>query len=125
MGGRGTSSSQRVVLVTGSRDWTDRDTIRSALVEAQPSIVIHGGARGADRIADEEARKLGIHVACVDALWTYSGNAAGPLRNKAMLLLQPAKVLAFPLAGSFGTKHMVKCAEAMGIPVQRFSPWPE
>ena len=45
-----------IALFCGSRDWSDRESIR-AEVEALPpdSIVIEGGACGADRIAREEA----------------------------------------------------------------------
>jgi hypothetical protein len=45
------------LLITGSRDWTDRQVIRDALAEAwaelRPGeiVLVHGAARGADSIA--------------------------------------------------------------------------
>lgn len=80
----------RVVLVTGSRGWTDARTIRDALAAEEPDLVVAGGARGADSIAEREARGLGVHVARVEALWPKLG--AGHARNHAMVCL--ARVLA-------------------------------
>jgi len=106
-----------IALFCGSRDWTDRTKIRRDL-RALPagSIVVEGGARGADRIAREEAHELGIHVATVRALWDYYGRPAGYRRNEAMLLLQPDIVYAYPLDGP-GTAQMIRLAEDESIPV--------
>lgn len=106
-----------VALFCGSRDWSDRDSIRRDLSSLPPgSIVIEGGARGADRIAREEAQALGIHVATVGALWHSFGRAAGPRRNEAMLRLAPDVVHAYPLGGP-GTAHMLRAAEHAEIEV--------
>lgn len=54
-----------LVLVTGSRTWTDRETVHAALLDTwhdalqdgHPGItVVHGAAPGADSIADQWAR---------------------------------------------------------------------
>jgi hypothetical protein len=107
-----------VALFCGSRDWTDRERIRRDL-ESLPegSVVIEGGARGADRIAREEARELGLHVATVNALWDFYGRAAGYRRNEAMARLQPDYLYAYPLGGP-GTANMIQIAEAECIPVR-------
>lgn len=106
-----------IALFCGSRDWSDRQGIR-AEVEALPadSIVMEGGARGADRIAREEAQALGINVATVPALWRRFGRSAGPRRNEAMLRLRPDIVHAYPLGGP-GTAHMISAAERAGVEV--------
>lgn len=109
-----------IVLVCGGRDFKDCWAVTRALVEEGPipSLVIHGGAPGADRLADEVARFNGIHVAVVNALWGhYGAKAAGPLRNAAMLRLSPDKVIAFP--GGRGTENCIGQAEEVGIPVER------
>jgi hypothetical protein len=51
------------VVVTGSRNWTDGVTIRAAR-KALPkrSTVICGRALGADTIAEESARLLGLRL---------------------------------------------------------------
>jgi hypothetical protein len=49
------------------------------------SIVIHGDQRGADLIADTEARRRGFEVMAVEAAWDTFGPKAGPIRNQEML----------------------------------------
>ncbi len=106
-----------IALFCGSRDWSDRESIRAEVKALAPgSIVVEGGARGADRIAQEEARSLGIHVATVAALWRSLGRSAGPRRNEAMLRLGPDVVHAYPLGGR-GTAHMIAAAERAGVEV--------
>lgn len=111
-----------IALFCGSRDWTDREKIRRDLRSLpEGSIVVEGGAKGADRIAREEARELGIHVATVYALWDFYGRTGGRRRNDAMLLLQPEIVFAYPLGGP-GTAHMIELAEDASIPVVTRTP---
>lgn len=106
-----------VALFCGSRDWSDCEAIRRELRSLPAgSIVIEGGARGADRIAREEARSLGLHVASVPALWSRFGRSAGPRRNEAMLRLRPDVVHAFTL-GTRGTAHIIAAAERAGVEV--------
>jgi hypothetical protein len=111
-------SAPVIALFCGSREWTDRERIRRDL-ESLPegSVVIEGGARGADRIAREEAKALGIHVATVPALWDHYGRPAGYRRNEAMLRLQPDLVYAYPLDGP-GTANMIRAAEEACVPVR-------
>lgn len=111
------SDDSLVALFCGSRSWSDRGAIRRDLRALPPgSIVIEGGARGADRIAREEAEALGIHVASVPALGRRFGRSAGPRRNEAMLRLRPDVVHAYPL-GTGGTAHMIAAAERAGVEV--------
>lgn len=68
-------ADQYVVLVTGSRTWTDKDAMRdvmSAIVnEHGPDRVAfrHGTAKGADVMCDRIARQLGAHVEQRPADW--------------------------------------------------------
>jgi YspA, cpYpsA-related SLOG family len=107
-----------VALFCGSREWSDRERIRRDL-ESLPedSVVIEGGARGADRIARAEAHALGIHVATMSALWDHYGKSAGYRRNEAMARLRPDFAYAYPLGGP-GTASMIAIAEAECIPVR-------
>lgn len=112
-----------IVLVCGGRDYglTDEqsDLIHGALArlhaEHNFTVVVEGGANGVDAVANAWAQLHGIHIATVSALWPFHGKRAGPLRNIAMLLLQPKLVIAFP--GGRGTAHMVALAKQNGIPV--------
>lgn len=110
----------RKILVTGSRDWIDRDKMRSIfrwLTEAPDSdkeiLLIQGGARGADFIARDIALEFGWPVVTFPALWDKDGRyAAGPKRNRRMFdTTKPDVVWAFPLPNSKGTRDMMQYAE--------------
>lgn len=107
------------VLICGGRNFTDESLIGPVIEALDPGedVVIHGGAPGADLTAGKLARRRGVHSAVVFAHWDEHGPAAGPLRNQAMLHLDPDKVIAFP--GGRGTENCIRQAEALGIPVER------
>lgn len=105
------------VLICGGRNFSDESIIATVIRALSPDdIVIHGGAKGADLLADSFARASGIHTARVDALWGIHGPGAGPIRNGIMLTrLNPDVVIAFP--GGRGTKDCIKQAEKLAIAV--------
>lgn len=110
------------VLVCGSRDYHDRDTLFATLdrlVIENIEVVIEGEARGADTLAREWAEARNIPVLKYPADWGSYGLAAGPIRNKQMLDEgKPDLIVAFPkgkLSDTKGTKDMVKQARAAGI----------
>ena len=90
-----------LVLVTGSRSWTDRNRILEALIEAREATAIrdvmsvgpakrmalmHGACpSGADQIAAQAAEWLGWMVLSRPADWGRYGASAGPQRNLAMV----------------------------------------
>ncbi|MBB5222740.1 hypothetical protein HNP73_002676 [Amaricoccus macauensis] len=108
------------VFVCGGRGFTDRESLRSALDRiasgARIDVVIHGDAAGADRLAGEWARLSGIRELAFPADWERHGRAAGPIRNRRMLVEgEPDLVVAFP--GGRGTANMMRQARAAGVPV--------
>ncbi len=107
------------ILVTGSRNWTDRDAIRQALsVAPAGSTVVHGAYMGADEIADEVAGALGLATDPYPADWTTHKRAAGPIRNSAMVASGADVCLAFsPEPNKGGTGDCTKKARQAGIPV--------
>lgn len=77
-----------VIIVTGSRNWTDEKAIVEALLrEEQTSMtechiwkadepfitLVHGNARGADQLAGEIASGFGYKVISVPAEWDRYG----------------------------------------------------
>jgi aspartokinase-like uncharacterized kinase len=105
-----------IILVTGGREYADAQAVAKALAaEAPVDMIIEGGAKGADRLGRAWAIRNGVHYATVPALWDTYEYAAGPIRNSAMLLLRPTKVVAFP--GGKGTADMVRKAKKAGVPV--------
>ena len=117
------SEYAKVVLVTGDRKWSDKEKIRQVLTEYDPliTLIVEGGARGADTIAREVAEELGFDVFEVKAQWEKYGKAAGAVRNKLMYdKMHPDVVEAFHsnIGASKGTKHMVEYSKKGGTPVR-------
>ena len=121
------------ILVTGDRNWTDRQFIYDVLYkygENMPDMyptgyirIVHGAARGVDSLAGEIARSLGYTEVAYPAQWNKHGKAAGPIRNQQMLdEEQPDLVIAFhdDLENSKGTKHMVAIAKLAGIKILHY-----
>lgn len=115
---------EQTVLVCGGRDYEDRDSLRMVLDAAHTynpiKLLIAGGARGADTLAEYWARDNGIPRKIFPADWHTYGNRAGPIRNQQMLNEgKPDIVVAFP--GRSGTADMIRRAEAAGVPVTRIT----
>lgn len=101
------------VLITGDRDWTDSVLMRKALSTlTHHDEIIEGEARGADAMSRDIAKASGVKVIPVPADWVTYGRAAGPIRNKWMLDMNPDEVWAFHnnIATSRGTLNMVQQA---------------
>jgi hypothetical protein len=110
------------VLVCGGRDFKDQRRLVQCLHAIHGStpfsVLIHGGAAGADRMAAAWAKRHGIPVETYFADWQTFGRKAGPIRNQEMLDDgKPDLVLAFP--GGRGTADMVARAERAGVNVVR------
>ena len=128
------------ILITGSRDWTDREKIAKALTELTRTasmykgsvVVIEGGAAGADRLCRLEARSRGWHTATVEALWGHYGKSAGHIRNDVMVSLEPHICGAFirpcikkdcpvPVPhDSHGVSDCIDRVKAAGIPLTEY-----
>ena len=118
------TSETFVILVTGSRHWTNTGVIRTALNDAvrhlKPEIriiLVNGGADGADTLAANIADGLQWVVVTMNARWLLNGDAAGPIRNSEMLDLGPDVVLAFhnDLRRSKGTADLLDKCRGRGI----------
>ena len=112
------------VLVSGSRTWTDRNAIIDALHDLKAEhgdlIIVHGGARGADQLAEQAAATLGIGTEVWFADWS-KGRGAGYARNAEMVKSGADLCLAFIRDNSRGASHCASLAEKAGIPVRRFT----
>jgi hypothetical protein len=121
----------KIVLVTGSREWTDGRTIREAIGAEKPDLVVQGGAKGADRLAELAAMNdLDRHCARIPAQWLgRRGKGAGFVRNQLMVdLAKTLKaggadvvVLAFSVSPpSPGTADCARRAREAGLTVKLF-----
>lgn len=110
-----------VVLVCGGRGYRDFQVLAHELDDMKPSKIVHGGASGADELADQYAYWRHIPVSVYRADWDQHGRAAGPIRNQEMLDKEkPDKALALP--GGRGTADMVRRLKKAGIPVREIAP---
>lgn len=139
-----------IVLVCGSRDWTDRVPVSRTLDRAleehgEDLFVLAGGAPGADSMAESWAKTRGVNHHVERAKWKVHAQGctcrgydycrrAGTVRNQKMLDLvlagidhgDQAKVLAFKdgfdhhLHGG-GTEDMVRRSILAAVPVFLYS----
>ena len=106
------------ILVTGTRRYADERRVAEVLDALEPTLVIEGAAKGADKLAHEWAIDRGVANDRYHAEWERYGRAAGPIRNERMLKEgAPDLVVAFPEAGGRGTQNMMKQALKAGVPV--------
>lgn len=123
------------ILVTGSRSWTDENTIAWALGQAagrlasqghdlRTTVLVSGACpRGADAIAERIWETYLLPVERHPADWDGpAGRGAGFARNAEMVALGADLCLAFPLGDSPGTRHTMRLAHARGIPVVNYDP---
>jgi hypothetical protein len=116
------------ILITGSRTWDSADVIHDELdliamtarTQREPITVVHGGARGVDRMSGTWVRQCiadgwpvteEIHVPDWDGL----GKRAGMVRNQHMVDLGADVCLAFIRDNSPGATACARMAETAGI----------
>lgn len=129
------------VAVIGSRSFSDRDLMKNELtdliktrnVEKESVVIISGGARGADSLAESIADEMGFRKNIMKADWQnlsvpnvrkkingwggiYNANA-GHDRNKKMAD-ECDEAVAFWDGTSPGTKNMVGQVRMLGKPVK-------
>jgi hypothetical protein len=122
------------LMVTGSRDWTDRQTMFDVFMSLSydslvmyggvdiPVRVIHGNQVGADLMAAEIAESIGFTVQA----FPWDDNLSSPYkyhkRNDQMLAENPGMVWAFRQIGAAnrGTDSVIRKAEKKGIRVVKF-----
>jgi len=104
------------ILVTGGRDFTGREALFNVLdrlhAENPVTMIIHGGAKGADALAGEWAKARGVSENVLKPDWS-KGRHAGLQRNGDMLEEKPDLVVAAP--GGKGTADMVAKARRKGF----------
>jgi hypothetical protein len=83
-----------------------------------PATIMHGGARGADSMAQHAADLAGMRTWVFPAQWGTYGSYAGFKRNIEMLDENPNLVIAFWRNRSRGTAHAIEQARLRDIPVE-------
>lgn len=114
------------IWITGSRSWSDADSIRAVLRRFPAgSLVLHGDDVGADRLADVVARGLQMPTAKVPYI-EWMGPSGGVARNKligellAGLKGQGWSTLVLAFGQSSAADDGAKVARDMGLTVRAF-----
>ena len=115
--------AQRVAII-GSRDYKDIDRIR-VLVESLSTgqilpMLISGGARGPDSIAEKEAMKHGWDSLIFEVDWDNLGRGAGFARNTT-IAKEADVVYAFWDGKSRGTLDTISKAVKLGKDVKIYA----
>ncbi|MGH3916357.1 MAG: hypothetical protein ACRDTC_23550 [Pseudonocardiaceae bacterium] len=116
-------------LITDSRTRTDTTTPRLTLgywrQRLSGAVLVHGDARGADRITAGIRRPWGPPTQAHPTDWTHHGRSAGHRRNRVMVALGTEVCLTSIRHHSPGATGCATLAHAAGIPTPRISPPPE
>lgn len=115
----------KYLLIAGGRDFTDAETFERVVREyiagdEAGTVIVEGGAKGADSLAREYAEKNGMAYVEMAADWKRYGRAAGPKRNEAMVKYifdMDGTALFFWDGKSKGTKNCIIDANSLCIPV--------
>lgn len=145
----------KVLLVTGDRNWQDKEVMAKALNAYAPHILIEGEARGADKLSRYWAEEQGYthlgngnghnlpthakydrkRFVMMPADWDKYGRSAGPIRNRLQASLLTwcreqgarCRVYAFhdAIDESKGTKDMINVCIKSGFDVTLFTTFAE
>ena len=113
---------KRKVLICGGVVFNDETLFTETLdsvIDKENTIIVSGGAKGADSLAEKYAAANGIEIKVFPAEWNKYGRSAGPIRNKKMLDYisddAGSLVIAFWNGKSRGTKNTIENAQKMKI----------
>ncbi len=114
------------VVVSGSRCGWAQSTVWAHLdiligIDPEVTLVV-GGAVGVDIYAENWAIARGVPVEVHKADWKKYGRAAGPIRNREMIITCD-RVIAFWNGTSTGTAHAVDTAKKLGKPCKLIHKW--
>ena len=114
----------KYLLIAGSRTFEDRELLYRVADEVlagdNETVIIEGGARGADSLAKDYALERGLELVEFKADWKQYGRAAGPKRNDEMvdyIKEKDGEALYFWDEESRGTKQCIESAQKKGVPV--------
>jgi len=100
---------EKRLMVSGSRTFNDRELLFKELDKLDFDILVSGGAKGADRLAEDYAESHNKKIEQYLPDWDTHGKKAGILRNVEMLK-NCDRFIAFWENKSPGTKHAIETA---------------
>ena len=106
------------IAVVGFRNFTDYELLKKTLDDSydKPWILISGGAKGADTLAEQYADEKGYEK--IIHLPDKKKYGRGAFHRRNQLIVEDAdEMIAFLLNESKGSKHSLELARKKGIPV--------
>ena len=109
-----------VLAVCGSRTWFDKTKLWQALDEwvaknGKPTELVHGGAVGADTMADEWAKENGVPRHVIVPKYAHRNDRRAPLERNKLIVARATALIAFSHRNSAGTAHTIREARTQGI----------
>jgi len=101
------------VAVIGSRTFNDYEEIKRTLSAINITLLVSGGAKGADTLGEQYAKENNIPTKIFFPDWNKHGKAAGFIRNTD-IINEAELVVAFWDNSSKGTKDSLQKAEKAG-----------
>ena len=98
------------VAVIGSRTFTNYEKVKKVLDQLEISLIVSGGAKGADSLAECYAVENSIETLIFEAEWDKYGRSAGYIRNVDIVNSSDI-ILAFWDGKSKGTLHSINFAK--------------
>ncbi len=110
------------IAIVGSRDYPDLQAVWD-YVESLPldTVIVSGGARGVDSIAEDCAFARGMDTLIFPAEWDKYGKSAGFRRNE-RIVAECDRLVAFWDGTSRGTQHSIELARKAGKLVTVITP---
>lgn len=113
------------IAIVGSRNWNDFQAINHFIASLpHDTLIVSGGARGVDSIAEACAVHHGLDVLVFEADWNQYGKSAGMIRN-ADIVKASDIVVAFWDGVSKGTANTIERASNAKKPVYIYPELPE
>lgn len=107
------------VAIVGSRGITSIDL--SQFVPSDCTLIVSGGARGVDTIAEQYAHEHHIQTLIIKPDYERYGRSA-PIRRNDIIVDNADLILAFWDGESRGTKYTIDYAKKTGKPIKVFIP---
>jgi hypothetical protein len=114
-------------FITGSRDLFIKKEIKKVLadlyakgINPKKMVMVVGDAKGVDATAAKLWQEAGLRIEVFKADWDQYGKKAGMLRNILMLKSGVDYGYGFCKNNSRGTTGMLKAANELGVPFERF-----
>lgn len=105
------------LAIIGSREFNDVVRLNTELEPylSRVELVVSGGARGADKMGEEWAKRNNIKTLIFIAEWDKFGKSAGFIRNED-IIKNCDEAIAFWDGMSRGTKHSISLCEKYNKP---------